>query len=89
MSAMSSVCIRSRRGEPSGSGPDARGLARNEVLRRRTGPGPNASEASARNSTAASCERSAISHVFNCSGVDSIAEIQGKRSKEMEAPNVS
>jgi len=90
MWATSRACIRSRKGELSeGSGLEASGFVRNEVLRRRTGPGPDASETSAGNSSAGSCERSAISHVFNWSEEDSIAEIQGSRSKAMAVPNPS
>lgn len=72
-----------------GSGAEARGFARSEVLRRRTGPGPDVSRTSMDTSSAGSCDKSAISHVFSCSGADSIAEIQGSRSKATAAPKVS
>ena len=84
-------CIRIRSGDSSdeGSGLDPRGFARNEVLRRRTGPGPGMSNASTGNSSAGNCERSAMSHVLSCSGEDSITAIQGKRSNAIAAPKVS
>ena len=89
MGISSGVCIRSRSRELSeGSEPDASGFVRKEVLRRRTGPGPDASKSS-QNSSAGSCERSAMSHEFSCSGLDSIAEIHGNWSKAMAAPDVS
>lgn len=57
----------------------ARGLERNDVFRRRMGP--EAAETALQSSSTASWERSAMSVRSSASGVTSMAEIHGRRSK--------